>query len=101
MRGVKRTFDFQNGYTAALENDHVRSSGIAGQFVLKNRGVLTRFGVANFQFTAFPLQPWNGLVPSAHLLGGSVSDEVLQLEANNAGSALEKCPRLDCHPNRL
>ena len=91
--GVKSAFDLQDGYAAALKNDHVRSTGIAGQLVFEDRGVFTRRGVAHFQFPALALQPGDGLVPGADLLGRSIGNELLQLKADDtwlcAGEAIQ------------
>ena len=42
-------------------------------------------GIPDLELAAFTLQPWDGLVPGADLLGGGVGDELLELEPDHPG----------------
>ena len=54
-RGAEGAFQFEDSDTATLQNDDVRASRVARQFVLKDGGVFVRRRVPDFEFAAFAL----------------------------------------------
>jgi hypothetical protein len=72
----QRALQFEDGDGAPLEDDDVRPARIARQLVFEDGGVFVRGGVADFELAALALQPGDGLVPGADLLGGGVGVSV-------------------------
>jgi len=74
LGGDRLPLELQHHDDAVLEHDDVGPARLARQFVLEDGGVGARGVVGGDQLATFALQPGDGVVPGADLLGAGGSD---------------------------